>query len=346
MAATADTNIGFKGQVTSANTPLIFGRPARYSVEGAGDLKVTKGGTGTWAVTVAAGTAWGDGVLSTWNGSTNLNGTSVSTGDRWDTLVIRRTWQPSSTPTGTSVLMLLAGGSAKALASSRTTDAGNTTSDQPIALVRFTAGQTAAQEVVDLRCWSHNGGLYAADQLAQTYLTDPGATFVTGSTLYVRVVTAAGTVGWDLYDLGRLVGPLDPALLGESQVVSFGTAQGGWATGTGSSGAGESSYALRQGNDVSLRLVLRRGTTIATSANGNIADVDVFKITNPAYIPRWGVNVRFTYLNTSGARFFGDGYIGTDGMFTITNLDPNGALAGTASPTWSAILTCSYPGVS
>ena len=65
MAALADSNIGFKGEVTSAETPTIFGKGSRYSVEGSGHLKVTVGGAGDRAVTVAAGTAWGDGVLST-----------------------------------------------------------------------------------------------------------------------------------------------------------------------------------------------------------------------------------------------------------------------------------------
>lgn len=343
MAATADSNKNFKGTVSSGDLPSLFGRPARYSVEGASDLKVTLGGAGTWAVTVAAGSAFGDGVLSKFNTSTNLNGTSVSSGSRWDTVVIRRHWQPSSSPTGTATLMILAGGTSKAIASSRKTDAGVTDSDQPIALVRFAAGQTAAQEVVDLRCWADGSGLYAANPLAQSYLDDPGTTFVTDSALYVRVVTAAGSPAWDVYDLGRLIGPLDSTLLSDDQTsAAFGTSQSGWATG---SSTGEASYANRQGSRVDLRLVVRRGVTIPTTANGNIGDVDVFKITNPKYLPRWAVNVQFRYKNTSGSVFIGDGVITTDGMFAITNLDPNGALAGTSDTTWSLILTWSYPGV-
>jgi len=57
MAVLADVNYGFLGEVTSAQTPLVLGKGALYSVESVGALKVTAGGTGDRAITVAAGTA-------------------------------------------------------------------------------------------------------------------------------------------------------------------------------------------------------------------------------------------------------------------------------------------------
>ena len=197
MAVTADSNVGFKGTVDTAQWAKVASLGVRYAVMGGPDLKVTAGGSGDRAVTVAAGEAWGDGVLSTFDTSTNLNGTAVSSGSRWDTLVVRRTWQPALTPTGLAQLVILPGSASKAIASGRTTDAGATTSDQPIALLRFAAGYTVVQEVVDLRVWAGaGGGLVAANTDALLYLTDVGTVVSVGSDRWVRSLDAGGNAVW------------------------------------------------------------------------------------------------------------------------------------------------------
>lgn len=203
MAVLADTNAGFKGQVTSADTPVILGKGSRYSVQGAGHLKVTAGGSGDRAVTVAAGSAWGDGVLSTWESSANLNAPLNGGGNlRWDTVVIRREWTPAGTPTGTATLMILTGGGSRAISTARTVDRGVTTSDQPIALIRINAGAGTVAEVVDLRCWAGDGGLVAAHLDARQYLTDPGTQVRIGGSVWTRIVDNLGALQWSETDVG------------------------------------------------------------------------------------------------------------------------------------------------
>ncbi len=197
MGTVADVNYGFKGEVTSAQTPLIFGIGSRYAVIGAG-LKATAGGVGDRAVTVSPGIAWGDGVLSTWNTAGTVNAAANGTGQtRWDTLVIRRHWQPTSTPRGTSTLMLLTGGAQKAVAASRKTDRGVTDSDQPIALVPIAPGSAVAGTPVGLRCWSGaGGGLVAESVEALQYLNEQGTSVHVGGTSYTRVEDGSGALYW------------------------------------------------------------------------------------------------------------------------------------------------------
>lgn len=197
MGTVADANYGFKGQVTSAQTPVVLGIGARYAVIGSG-LKATAGGAGDRAVTVSAGTAWGDGVLSTWNTSGVVNAAANSTGfTRWDTLVIRRHWQPASSPTGTSTLLLLTGGSSKAIAVSRQTDRGVTNSDQPIALVPIANGSATAGIPVGIRCWSgEGGGLVGESVEALQYLDSKGTQVKIDQVLYTRQEDNSGTLYW------------------------------------------------------------------------------------------------------------------------------------------------------
>lgn len=198
MAVMADRNVGFKGTVDTADWAMIAGQGARYSVGGATDLRVSPA-TADRSVTIRPGTAWGDGVLSEFDTSTSLQANSISSGERWDTVVVRRTWQPDSTPTGTAQLMIIAGSSTKTVASSRKTAAGTDESDQPIALIRVRAGLSQVQEVADLRAW-HGGALTVADEAAMGYLDDPGATLNLGERQYRRVINAAGNAVWIVDD--------------------------------------------------------------------------------------------------------------------------------------------------
>jgi hypothetical protein len=196
----ADQHIGYPGTVGA--TQLANWMPnvasAQYSVDGPLDCKVTTNTVGDRGVTVAAGTIIGDGILDVFEGSTNLNFGSVSSGspDRWDMVVLRRTW--SSTPgASTSIFTIIPGGPNRSLPS-RNNNKG-VIADQPIALCRIKAGQTAVQEVVDLRCWAHNGGVVALDDLVMSYLDQPGTQLTIERDSWVRTVTASGTTntaGW------------------------------------------------------------------------------------------------------------------------------------------------------
>lgn len=287
MALEADVNYGFKGEVTSAVTPIVLGRGVLYSVEGPLDLQVTSGGGGDRAVSVRQGSAWGDGVLSTWNTGAVLNGASVSSGSRWDTVVIRREWTPESSPTGTATLMLLQGGSSRAISTSRTTDAGVTTSDQPIALVRFQAGQTAVQEIVDLRTWAGaGGGMVAVSDAALAYLDAPGTQVQIGFTQYTRTMIG-GTPQWTTADTSQLA-QVTNTPWGSSSINSSGL-------------SGTRRYRIRNGWAV----FQFQGQTTTNRTN---ADVNVLNFGNSAYHPQetafgvvWvGGQAQRAYVGTGG----------------------------------------------
>lgn len=200
MGTVANSNYGFKGAVSSAETPQVLGNGSLYSVEGKDDLKVTAGGTGDRAVTVAAAPngAWGDAVLSKWTTGANLNCAANSTGStRYDTVVIRRTWTPAGTPTGTATLMVLTGGSSVAIAAGRLTDRGITSSDQPIALVPVPNGSAVVGTPIDLRCWTgEGGGLVAEHVAALQYMGSKGSQVQIGTTTYTRLEDGTGTSVW------------------------------------------------------------------------------------------------------------------------------------------------------
>lgn len=259
MAALADVNVGFKGQVSSAETPTIFGKGSRYSVEGAGHLKVTIGGGGDRAVMVAAGTAWGDGVLSKFDTSTVLNASANATGsDRWDTVVIRREWTPAGTPTGTATLMILSGGTSRAISTARTTDRGMTTSDQPLALIRIASGAGTVAEVVDIRCWAGDGGLVAAHIDARQYLNDPGTRMRIGGDTWTRIINGSGSAEWSN---DSLAGP-------QVETGNFTSFASGWSL-----DAPGTSAIVRNGRHRSMFLEIRRqGASIAVGSTGHVAN--------------------------------------------------------------------------
>jgi hypothetical protein len=52
------------------------------------------------------------------------------------------------------------------------------------------------QAIVDLRCWSVNGGLVAADSLATSYLANPGAEVRVGKATFSYEPQGNGQFGW------------------------------------------------------------------------------------------------------------------------------------------------------
>lgn len=101
-------------------------------------------------VRVGAGQAYGFGVLDTITGNTDLQCEAVTSGSRWDTLVLRRDWRPAAG--GPSALMLLKGTSTQGISALAQNTPG-VLHDQILALVRVQSGLTTIQELVDLREW-------------------------------------------------------------------------------------------------------------------------------------------------------------------------------------------------
>ena len=189
----AITSIGYDGSVNESQwakmIPLVGS--SHYGVAGSADWKVTAHATMDRGLNIATGAGWGHGVYDESDATVSLQAATVSSGSRWDMVVMRRNWSGTG---GSSTLVLVQGGATKALPSRNTTP--GTIDDQPIALVRFTAGQTAVQEIIDLRCWARNGGLVARDQLALTYLNQPGARVKVNGEMWSYEYLANDTFGW------------------------------------------------------------------------------------------------------------------------------------------------------
>jgi hypothetical protein len=197
----AITSIGYDGSINEAQwakmIPLVGS--SNYGVAGAGDFKVTPHATMDRGVNIATGSAWGYGVYDTSDATISLQGNTVGSGTRWDLVVIRRNWSGTG---GSTTVMIVQGTASKVLPSRNTTP--GTLDDQPIALVQFTAGQSAPTAIVDLRCWSRNGGLVAKDDLALTYLKEPGASIMINGTQWNCELDANGNPSWSTFVMGRI----------------------------------------------------------------------------------------------------------------------------------------------
>ena len=186
------TSVGFAGTVTEANWSLISTFGAQYGVVGAGDFAVSIVPGVDRTVRVATGSAWGRGVLVTSDATADVQLGAVTSGTRWDTIVLRR-----NRATGTSTILALVGTSSAAIASSREVGWADDKDDQPLALVPVISGSTTVGTPIDLRCWASNGGVVASSTIALDYLAAPGARVVIGDTEWRRVVSAGGAESWD-----------------------------------------------------------------------------------------------------------------------------------------------------
>lgn len=217
----ADAHVGYPGSVSSAELAdwLPNAGAAQFSVDSPNSARVLIGGTGSRAVTVKHGTVIGDGILDIFDDDMNLNFGSVSSGspDRWDMVVLRRTWS-ATVGASTSIYTIIPGNANRSLPS-RNNNKG-VLSDQPIALCRIRADNTNVQEVVDLRCWAHNGGVYAVDNLVKSYLDQPGTHLTIGRESWVRTVnngpssSDAAWVSASSLDAIRLFGATQKVLMG------------------------------------------------------------------------------------------------------------------------------------
>lgn len=204
MALLADVQYGFPGEVTPTAWATIIGNASGgvYGVgtgtaASIGDLKLTTNGVGDRGALLSTGLAYGHGCVGIWNSTTQFNFAAPSgTNDRWDCVVVRRTW--SNTP-GVSVttLAVITGTSGKTLPALQNSPGAVT--EQPLWLVRVKGGQTAIQELVDLRCFAANGGVQAMDALALGYLANPGSRVEVNGTVYEYRANAGTTsIGWEV----------------------------------------------------------------------------------------------------------------------------------------------------
>lgn len=186
----AITSVGYERAITYAELGVLLQHAgAQYSVFGPDSFAVSAG-TGDRVLNVGAGQAYGQGVLDTSSAPMSLTGAVVASGDRWDLVVLRRDWAAKTT-----VPVLIQGTSVAAVPAGRLSNPG-VQDDQPLALARFSAGQAAVQEIIDLRVWHGDGGCFAKHRLVRDFLTRVGTRVYITDRTYVLTIGSTGTPAW------------------------------------------------------------------------------------------------------------------------------------------------------
>ncbi|NLP82582.1 hypothetical protein HF576_01850 [Microbacterium sp. CFH 90308] len=200
---------GYEGTVNYADWAVLTSHlGAQYSVFGP-DAYAVSFGSGDREVLVAPGRAAGQGILDDSDAPVSLVGATVGSGSRWDLIALRRDWTTSET-----IPVLVQGASTAAIPAGRE-DSPGSQDDQPLALVRFAAGQTAPQEVIDLRCWHGDGGMAAKSLLVRDYLTRIGTRVWVQGITWVLGFNALGLPTWvpDSVYVGATAPPYSENLL-------------------------------------------------------------------------------------------------------------------------------------
>jgi hypothetical protein len=177
-----------------------------YGVMGGSDWKVTAVTGADRTVSIAAGFGWGHGVTDRTTANETIQLDTVTSGSRWDLIVVRRDWTPTA---GESKFMKINGGSVKAIPGGRLSGAG-AIDDQPLALVQVTAGQTQPTSIVDLRCWARNGGVVAKDDIAKGYLNDLGTELYINGIEWRYIPGANDVPEWTTSGAVTTYAPLQP----------------------------------------------------------------------------------------------------------------------------------------
>lgn len=186
----AITSVGYERAVTYAELGVLLAHAgAQYSVFGA-DAFAVAAGTGDRVLDVLGGRAAGQGILDSSDATEHLTGAPVASGNRWDMVVLRRDWVANTTTP-----VLVQGTATQEIPAARAIEPG-VQDDHPLALVRFAAGQTAAQDIIDLRVWHGDGGCFAKSRMVRDFLTRIGTRVYIADRTYVLTIGSTGTPGW------------------------------------------------------------------------------------------------------------------------------------------------------
>jgi hypothetical protein len=197
------TSYGYAGDINAAQWSKIHPEigASQYGVRDINAWKVAPS-AGTRTVSISAGVGWGKGVMDVSDAVATLTFPSQPTGVRFDMVVMRRTF-----PGGPSAFYVVPGGSTQLMPSRTTYDGGvSGTDDQPLALVKITAGSSAVVVVNDLRVYAADGGVGAFDDMARGYMNTPGTQITTPAGRWERTYDSSGSAiwknweyaGWDL----------------------------------------------------------------------------------------------------------------------------------------------------
>lgn len=186
----AITSKGYTGSVNNVDWSVLADKlGAQFAVFGADAFELSAA-VGDRALTVRAGEATGQGIRDISDSSVTLTGSPVTAGDRWDMVALRRDWT-----TRTSVLVIVPGTSVKTLPAARERTIGSKV-DHPLWLVRFSAGQSALQERIDLRVWHGDGGVVARDLLVREFMDRVGTVIRVGDDEWARILGPTGQATW------------------------------------------------------------------------------------------------------------------------------------------------------
>lgn len=206
----AITSVGYDGTIDEAQWAQMIKKvgSSDYGVVDGTDLRVTAVAGADRTVSIAPGTGWGHGVLDTLDANATIALDTVSSGSRWDLVALRRDWTGAA---GTTTVVKVNGSSAQALPTGRLTGPG-TVDDQPLALVKITAGQTQPSAILDLRCFAGNGGMAARDETVLTYLKQPGTSININGAVWNCYLDGNSNAVWGRSDLPANVRyePLQP----------------------------------------------------------------------------------------------------------------------------------------
>lgn len=197
----AITSVGYDGTVSEVQWAKMIPSvgSSTYGVVGVTDWKVSVHPTLDKGINIAAGTGYGHGVYDVSDSISTVTGASLASGTRYDLVVARRDWTGAG---GVTTFRIVTGTASRTMPTRANTP--GSIDEQPIALVRFDAGQTKAAEIIDLRCWSGPGGASALDEMALGYLAEPGARVVINGDDWFCGTTANGTAWVKNYTYGRI----------------------------------------------------------------------------------------------------------------------------------------------
>lgn len=182
------TSVGFDGTMDEqdwAKLAAFLGRPPCVENDAAWKVTAVVGPDRT--VRIAVGTGYADGVLSTSDATVDVQLAAIASGTRWDAVVARRDWTP--TPGGGTTFVAVSGTAAQALPAGLLSNPG-VSSDQVLALVQLTAGQSTPTAVLDMRALPTVAAMYP-NTLALPPTAPLGAIALVAGRQYEK-----GAAGW------------------------------------------------------------------------------------------------------------------------------------------------------
>jgi hypothetical protein len=184
---------GYDGSVDEVQFAQMISKvgTTEYGVSDRGEFRVTAVAGQDRTLNISDGTAWGMGVFDVSDSNVTVQLDPVTSGSRWDLIVLHRDWQP---PGGATTVKVIKGGSSMVIPARANTP--GVQDDQPIALVRVQAGSTSIAEIVDLRVWARNGGALARHDLVRSYFKAPGTVLEIFGTIWISTLSTNGTQMW------------------------------------------------------------------------------------------------------------------------------------------------------